>query len=156
AGSLWSVETLGGWLYRVASRNAFAIRAGAETRREREQKAMDMAATHRKGAEDLWEDWLPLLHEEIGRLPERHRAPIVLCYLHELTYEQAARQLRWSLPTLRSRLARARERLRGRLARRGLGTTGAVALLAIGLDVRPASATVPPGLVRTVVKAATV
>jgi Skp family chaperone for outer membrane proteins len=61
-----------------------------------------------------------VLHEELDRLPERYRAPIVLCYLESLTHEQAAQRLQWPVGTVRSRLARGREQLRGRLARRGL------------------------------------
>ena len=70
-----------------------------------------------------WDDWLPVLHEEIDRLPERHRRPVVLCDLEGMTYEQAAQELRWTEPTLRCRLAQARERLRGPSdsPRRGLG-----------------------------------
>ena len=66
------------------------------------------------------DDLGPVLHEEIDRLPDRYRAPIVLCFLEGLTREQAAGQLRWPLGTLQSRLARGRERLRDRLIRRGL------------------------------------
>jgi DNA-directed RNA polymerase specialized sigma24 family protein len=43
-----------------------------------------------------------LLHEEIDRLPEGHRLPVVLCDLEGLTYEEAARQLNWTVPTLRT------------------------------------------------------
>ncbi len=61
-----------------------------------------------------------LLHEEVNRLPERFRKPVVLCYLEGLTSEQAASLLGWPVGTVRSRLARARDRLRGRLVRRGV------------------------------------
>ena len=61
-----------------------------------------------------------ILHEELGRLPEKYRAPIVLCHLEGLTHEQAARQLRWPVGTVRSRLSRGREALRNRLTRRGV------------------------------------
>src|SRR5437868_5260958 len=60
------------------------------------------------------------LHEEIDRLPENHRAAVVLCYLEGLTHEEAARRLGWPLGSVKGRLARAREQLRDRLVRRGL------------------------------------
>ena len=60
------------------------------------------------------------LHGEIERLPERFRLPVVLCYLEGLTVHEAARQLRWSHGTVRSRMARAREKLRRGLTRRGI------------------------------------
>ncbi len=64
-----------------------------------------------------------MLHEEIGRLPDRYRTPVVLCYLEGLTHEEAARQLGWPIGTVGVRLMRARERLRTRLTRRGLAPT---------------------------------
>ena len=47
-------------------------------------------------------------------------AAVVLCLLEGMTPEQAARHLGWPVGTVHSRLARGRERLRGRLTRRGL------------------------------------
>jgi RNA polymerase sigma-70 factor (ECF subfamily) len=91
------------------------------------------------------------LHEELGRLPEKYRAPLVLCYIEGLTHEAAARQLGWPLGTVRVRIARGRDRLRGRLARRGLAP--AAALLALGLLPKTAAA-VPPRLVEETVRAA--
>src|SRR6185312_6916037 len=61
-----------------------------------------------------------ILHEELDRLPERYRAAVVLCYLEDQTCEAAARRLGWPVGTVKSRLARGRERLRWRLIRRGL------------------------------------
>ena len=63
---------------------------------------------------------LPELFEEVDRLPERYRAPIVLCYLEGQSHEQAAGLLRCPLRTLQTRLLRAKARLRSRLIRRGL------------------------------------
>ena len=70
------------------------------------------------------EDLERQLHEEIEKLAERHRRPIVLCDLEGLTHEQAARLLGTPVGTIKSRLARGREQLRRRLARRGLGVSG--------------------------------
>jgi RND family efflux transporter MFP subunit len=61
-----------------------------------------------------------LLHEEIDRLPDRYRAPVVLCDLEGRTHEQVARHLGWPVGTVKTRLTRARQRLRDRLTRRGL------------------------------------
>ena len=71
-----------------------------------------------------------VLHEEIGRLPDRFRSAVVLCYLEGLTHEMAAEQLGCPVGTIRSRLATARERLRRRLTRRGV----APAAIPVGLS----------------------
>ena len=73
------------------------------------QPAVDVAAAYRH------------LDEEINRLPEKYRAPFVLCYLQGHTNEQAAEELGCPKGTILSRLARGREWLRSRLTRRGLG-----------------------------------
>ena len=90
--------------------------AARRTRHERRAAERADPTARDPDADDLG----PVLHEEIDRLPDRYRAPIVLCFLEGLTREQAAGQLRWPLGTLQSRLARGRERLRHRLIRRGL------------------------------------
>ena len=61
-----------------------------------------------------------LLHDEIDRLPRDFRLPIVLCYFEGLALDEAARRLHWPEGTLRSRLARARDKLRRGLTRRGV------------------------------------
>ena len=65
-------------------------------------------------------DAAAILSEEIARLPEKYRAPVVLCYLEAMSYEAAAASLGVTEDTVRGRLARARERLRGALTRRGV------------------------------------
>ena len=65
-----------------------------------------------------------MIHQEIDRLPDRYRRPVVLCYLEDMTYQQAADQLRWSEATTRGRLARARDLFRARLTRRGVTLAG--------------------------------
>ena len=86
----------------------------------REQSETDCSATRH--------ELRAIIDEEINRLPEKYRRPLVLCYLEGLTQEAAARQLRWKAGVLRGRLDRARLRLRGRLARRGLAPTATLAI----------------------------
>ncbi len=127
-------DSVASWLHGVALRVASAARVAAARRRVFERRRAEMAArvsgsatSHPFGAADLG----PLLHEEIGRLPERFRAAVILCHLDGLTHEEAARLLQLPVGTVRSRLARAREKLRGRLARRGLAPSEPAALLAV-------------------------
>ncbi len=118
AAGLWVRGSLGPWLMAVACRVASAARAEARRRRVHERKAAELAAT---AADDAsWDDRDAILHEELGRLPEKYRTAVVLCDLEGLTQEQAARQLGWPAGTVRSRLSRGRDQLRGRLSRRGL------------------------------------
>src|SRR5262249_58534723 len=92
-----------------------------------------------------------VIDEELARLPERFRAPLLLCYLEGRTRDEAAGQLGCALGTLKHRLERGRELLRGRLARRRL--TLAAALLAAELT-QHAAAAVPGGLVAPTARAA--
>jgi RNA polymerase sigma factor (sigma-70 family) len=118
AGSIRKRDSLSGWLHGVACRVAACAR-GAAARRLRHERNAAQAAPTTVGDGNPG-DLAAVLHEELDRLPEKYRAPLVLCYLESLTHEQAAQQLRWPIGTVRSRLARAREQLRGRLVRRGL------------------------------------
>ena len=93
-----------------------------------------------------------VVHEELGRLPERLRAPIVLCYLEGMTHDRAAQQLGCPVGTVRSRLARARALLHRRIARRGL-VASSVAIGAVLATDAWASA-VSPHIPRSLVKAA--
>ena len=88
---------------------------------------------------------------EIGRLPERYRTVVVLCYLQGQTHEEAARRLRRPIGTISARLSRARDLLRGRLVRRGLAPAGILGALAAGSS---ASAAPSSTLLETTVQAA--
>lgn len=109
-------DSLGPWLHQVASRTARCARADASRRRWFERRASAVPRIHREETSDERER---VIHEEIERLSERARAVVVLCDLGGQSQEQAARQLGWPLGTVKSRLFRARERLRERLRRRG-------------------------------------
>jgi RNA polymerase sigma factor (sigma-70 family) len=148
AGSVRAGAALGGWLHRVAYRVAVEANAAAQQRHRRESGTLAMAMTiPTLGDSGLEPDVRATVHEEIKRLPERHRLPVVLCDLEGLTYEQAAARLRWTVPALRCQLSKARQRLRERLTRRGV--TGAA------LGAAAAAAPVPAGWAEAAVAAAT-
>jgi RNA polymerase sigma factor (sigma-70 family) len=127
--SLWVRSSLGPWLHRVACRAAAKARLEAARRRAIERVfAENQRRTHTTIETD---DQTAALHEEVNRLPERYRLPIVLCELEGYSCREAARHLGCPVGTVASRLARGRERLRGRLVRRGLAPAAATAVAAL-------------------------
>ena len=128
AGKVQVRDSLGPWLVGVAYRIAWSVRSASALRIVIER---DGASPGSQTAGDLEREELgQVVRDEIDRLPELYRRPILLCYLGGLTHESAARQLGCTVGTVRSRLAGGRQRLRDRLIRRGLAP--ATALAAIG------------------------
>jgi RNA polymerase sigma-70 factor (ECF subfamily) len=150
AGSIRRRESVGSWLYGVAYRVSQKAKAGAARRRCRERRRPIEPATG-AGAVGL-EELRLVLDEELARLPEKYRAPLVLCYLEGKTRDEAAGQLGWSVGALKGRLERGRERLRRRLERRGLAFS--VALLVTALSQAAARANLPAALLAHTVNAA--
>ena len=105
ARSLWVRDSLGPWLHRVALRAAIQAKREAKRRQEAEQRAAELNTGWTDG--DMPDDLADILHQEIDRLPERHRIPVVLCDLEGRSHEEAARYLRCPVGTVKSRLARA-------------------------------------------------
>jgi Sigma-70, region 4 len=117
-------------------------------------KEMQMARPEAQQApDDLWHELRPLIDQELSRIPEKYRAPVVLCDLQGQTRKQAAQQLGCPEGTVSGRLARARGMLAKRLARHGL--TLSTAAFATALSQGAASAVVQPPLVAATIKAAT-
>jgi RNA polymerase sigma factor (sigma-70 family) len=136
-------ESVAGWLYQVAYHLALKAEAAAACRRVRESRAI--LRPHVDPVEEISARELQsALHEELARLSEKYRAPLVLCYLEGATRDEAARQLGWPLGTLKSRVERGRELLHRRLAARGL-TLGAALSTAL-LATLATQAALPAGL----------
>jgi RNA polymerase sigma factor (sigma-70 family) len=118
AASIKNKRALAGWLYAVANRLAMRLKMGAARCRSLERgSAVSRRDRYRfeRGSEDL----RPVLHEEVNRLPDWYRIPVVLCYMEARTNEEAAALLNWPVGTVKSRLSRAREILRTRLMQSG-------------------------------------
>ena len=126
-------ESVGSWLYGVAVRVAARARVAAIRRRIRDRRttraAQAIAAAGPQQSETSSierNEGADIVHQEVSRLPEKYRAPVVLCYLEGLTHDEAAALLSWPVGTVRSRLSRARETLRNRLNRRGVTASTAI------------------------------
>jgi RNA polymerase sigma factor (sigma-70 family) len=151
AGSIRRASSVGSWLHGVAYRTALKARAQSATRQKHEARA---PAPKPAEPDDLsWRGVRQVLHEEVSRLPERYRAPLVLCYLEGATQDAAAVQLKLAKSTLRERLERGRALLRTRLMHRGLGP--AAVLVAGAWPIANSSASMPASMVSSTVKAAT-
>jgi RNA polymerase sigma factor (sigma-70 family) len=146
AGAIRRRPLLSAWLYGVTYKVAARLRGRLWRRRARE-KPVDLDALPAADAQESF-DLAPAVHEEVQRLPDKYRDPVVFCYLEGRTHEEAARLLDCPLGTVKGRLARARDLLRSRLARRGLAPCEA----AVALAVRPAAPR--PAVVDATVRAA--
>jgi RNA polymerase sigma factor (sigma-70 family) len=152
AGSIHKLGSVGSWLYGVACRVAVKARTRAATRRAQERRFVDMPRPDPVD-ERTWLELRAVLDEELSQLPEKYRAPVVLCYLEGKTHDEAARQLGCPRSSLSSRLGRARALLRQRLARRGLALTAGV--LAAALAHKAGAAGMPALLMLFTIRAAT-
>jgi RNA polymerase sigma factor (sigma-70 family) len=136
AGIPWR-ESVGSWLCSVAYRLAMHARADASRHRRRETLFGTLGPASRGHAGDgrLPEKYHPLadplleiehtdlhrvLNDELLSLPEKYRAPVVLCDLEGRTHQEAAEELGWPSGSISRRLVRARTLLRQRLVHRGV------------------------------------
>ena len=150
ARALWVRDSLGPWLHQVAYRTAACTRSAIARRRRHERRAA--RPEHTPDVEPAAE-LERLLHYEIDRLPERYRAPVVLCDLEGRSHEQAARHLGWPVGTVKSRLSRGRERLRSRLLKSGVSPNAGLIATALSFDGPMAS--FPASLANSTAYAAT-
>jgi RNA polymerase sigma factor (sigma-70 family) len=127
---------LASWLYGVAHRVAGRARALGARRRTSESRGIALVPG-KPVEEEACRQLQPALHEEVDRLPGKDRGPVVLCYLEGNTPQEAAAALRWPVGTVKGRLARARDLLRARLARRGLAAPAWLVDAALAQNAAP-------------------
>ncbi|HEY7426784.1 MAG TPA: sigma-70 family RNA polymerase sigma factor, partial [Gemmataceae bacterium] len=120
--------------------------ATAAKRGVREGQEAEMPETAAAG-----KDLLPLLDDELSRLPAKYRVLIILCDLEGKTRKEAAQQLGCTEGTVAGWLARARVRLAKRLNRHGLMVSGGE--LAAVLSQGTTSASAPATVVTSTIKA---
>lgn len=139
-----AASSVGGWLFGIARRVGLAARR-QELRRQKHliQTSVNRTQVHGPDFDNL----LRVLDEELGALPEIYKAALISCLLEERTQDDAAKQLGWSLSTLRRRLDRGKELLHARLVRRGVTLAAGLFAGALAPSVR---AGVPPKLLATI------
>jgi RNA polymerase sigma factor (sigma-70 family) len=139
-------DSLGRWLYGVSRRVSVRTKLAVARRSAREVRGIELTAA--PAADRDGDELRGVLDEEIGRLPEKFRSAVVLCELEGFGHDEAARQLGCAVGTVKSRLSRAREKLRSRLIRRGVAPT----VLAGYIESTPAA--VPARLMASTIKSA--
>jgi RNA polymerase sigma factor (sigma-70 family) len=149
AGSLRDGNQLTNWLYGVALRVAKKEKTKVARRRTVERQAVGHAPepSSAVGRNEL----RSVIDEEIRRLPERYRLPVILCHLQGLRHDEAAQRLGCPVGTIESRLSRARAQLRDRLSDRGLAPTASVMA---GLLQPPSTHSIAASLVNSTSQAA--
>ena len=163
AGAVRRPEALASWLYGVAYRVAARARGGRGKRSQHESQVTSMPGTDGLPNEQPSREVDPIsetsrrelraiIDEELSRLPEKYRLPMVLCYLEGKSNEEAARQLHWTKGTVSGQLARGRDLLRHRLARRGIALSAGA--MARAITQTASAAVVPPALVESAVHGA--
>jgi RNA polymerase sigma factor (sigma-70 family) len=141
AADLLCGPSLTAWLHGVAWRVARKARAASARRHQREVAvpALVPADPHPDPLAELSaRELLTMLDEEVQRLPEVYRLPVLLCCLEGRTQEEAAGQLGWTAGSVKGRLERGRKRLHQRLARRGLTLTAVLAAVELSRAVAAA------------------
>lgn len=126
--------TVAGWLYRVA------WRISVKARRQRfSHVSSDLSQIPAREYEPAPDSALTeILNEELARLPEKYRVPLLLCFFEGLTHTDAARRLDWPIGTFATRIARAKDWLHRRLARRGVTVPLAGVSALVSPDPAPA------------------
>jgi RNA polymerase sigma factor (sigma-70 family) len=146
-------ESLAGWLHGVAYRTAMKARRSAARRRKHEARLVHDPVPSRirafDSADPTWNEVRVALDEEIQALPQHHRSAFVACVLEGKSVPEAAAVLARKAGTVSGWLARARVRLRQRLARRGIELSALLAALAVAENAR---AGVPMALARATVR----
>ncbi len=117
-------EQVGNWLYGVAYRTALKARAVLARRRSREKQVDVMPEPPVTTPPDVWSDLQPVIDEELARLPEKLRGPVVLCDIEGRPQREVAKHLGVPPATLATRLATARRTLAQRLTKRGVTLSG--------------------------------
>jgi RNA polymerase sigma factor (sigma-70 family) len=136
---------LGGWLHRRTCHVAATLMRGERRRLDRERQAAEMNALE-DHAEARFEEFAPIVDEAINHLSRRDRAAVVLRFFEGLDLRSVGQALAITDDAAQKCVARALEKLRGLLARRGVTLSAAGLAAALGGQAVTAA---PVGLAAT-------
>jgi RNA polymerase sigma factor (sigma-70 family) len=126
-------SSVGSWLFGVAVR--LSRKTHSRVTRTRDPARLPRPADATDPLDGAaWSEMVAVLDEEMARLPEALRAPLLCCYYHGLTQDEAAHQLGWKVRTLKARVDRGRKLLRARLTRRGIELSAALAAIGVASE----------------------
>jgi RNA polymerase sigma factor (sigma-70 family) len=138
-----AASSVGSWLVGVAGRVARQMRRAARRRSSHESTAACQTQVESADTTPDLLDQFRILDEELARLPDRLRGPVLSCLVQGRTQEQAAAESGHTTRTVRRRLEEAKQLLRVRLMRRGVTPAVGVGLVA---GLASVSTALPPGL----------
>ena len=124
ARSITVSESLAPWLHGVAVRTAQRARAASSRYRQDDRQNLKAIETAPQDVDQVELGWL--LHEELGRLPDKYRALDRPLPPWGQDPRRGTQVLRWPVGTVSGRLSRGRRLLKARLERRGFAATSAV------------------------------
>jgi RNA polymerase sigma factor (sigma-70 family) len=155
ARTLRNRERVTSWLYGVAQR--VARKAKAQSARRRVVESRLVPEVVQGDGDHAQAELRAVIDEEIGRLPEHYRLPLILCHLEGMRHHEAAERLGCPVGTVESRLSRARDQLRARLVRRGVAPVGgAFATMLLTADARASLPSLVASTTQTAFEPATV
>src|SRR5262245_2708850 len=141
-----SKQSLGSWLFGVAHRVAVNARCRRAKLDGRERTNEELPHPVSESPDISWREASAILHEELNRLPDKLRLPLLVCYLEGKSRDEAAAELGWSVGVVKGALERGRLRLRDRLQRRGIALSAGL-FPAVAAGTRSA---VPPAWIDSV------
>jgi RNA polymerase sigma factor (sigma-70 family) len=152
ANQLGQPDLLCNWLHGVARNLAWKVKAKKLQQRAKEESAKERQAVTRQdrsASEADVREWREVLDAEIDRLPVKYRTLLIQYDLEGKPLKELAAQRKCPLGTIKGELARARERLRNRLLKRGLTLSGSVLA---GLSAGETASAAPPELAAATAK----